>query len=425
MVSVERISQFVKESLENKFIRNFGWMGGSEFFSRLSYVFTTVTLARCLTQYDYGLAAIVLTVNELMQVFTRMGIGVKIIQSDQEDFDALCNSAYWLNWCVFIALFITQCLASFGVARFYNDPQLILPICTIALIYLIVPISSIQASLVLKENRLKVTALTNTIQLTVGNLMAIGFALAGLGMWSIILPRVLSAPVWVYMFYTSHSWRPTSGFSTKYWGEILKFTKNVLGVQLLKALRNNIDYLLIGRFIGIEQLGIYFFAFNAGLGISLSIINAINSALFPHLCSLRSNWEKFRQQYFNSLKTIALILVPVVVLQASLASFYVPIIFGQKWIIAIPVLILICLSAIPRPFADAASNVIVAVGRPDIDLRWNLIFTTLFMGALLIGVRWQALGVAIAVLASHWLFLPLYTLWVSRFVFSRMQPHTT
>jgi O-antigen/teichoic acid export membrane protein len=91
--------------------------------------------------------------------------------------------------------------------------------------------------------------------------------------------------------------------------------------------------------------------------------------------------------------------------------------FWSKWITAIPILMLICLSAIPRPFADAASQLLVAIGKPNLDLRWNILFTVMFAGALLIGVHWQAIGVATAVLLAHVICLPLFTFWATRYVF--------
>ena len=139
----------------------------------------------------------------------------------------------------------------------------------------------------------------------------------------------------------------------------------------------------------------------------------------PHLCDARDNLVEFKSRYYKSMKTIALIIVPMVLLQSLLAPIYVPIVFGQKWIPAIPILIMICLSAIPRPFADSASQLLVAVNKPDIDLKWNLVFTVLFTTALLVGVNWQSLGVAIAVLATHCILMPLFTIWVSKYVFQR------
>jgi PST family polysaccharide transporter len=257
-------------------------------------------------------------------------------------------------------------------------------------------------------------ALANGLQISIDNVLTIILAFLGWGMWAIVLPKVIVAPIWVIVHYVNNPWRPTREFTLINWQEIMRFGRSVLGVKLMNTLRNNLDYLIAGRFLGVEALGIYYFAFNAGLGISMSAINAVDSALFPHLCAARSDPEQFKERYFSSLKTIAWIVFPLVLLQSTLAPFYVPIIFGQKWLPAIPILILICLSAIPRPFANAASRVLWALDKPNWDLRWNAFFTAFFAIALLIGVNWGIIGVAAAVLLAHGLALPMYSIWVTR-----------
>lgn len=138
-------------------------------------------------------------------------------------------------------------------------------------------------------------------------------------MWAIVFPKIVSTPIGAIMSLAYHPWRVRKGFTTERWGEIYHFGISLLGTALLQTLRNNFDYLIVGAFLGIEQLGIYFFAFNAGLGISLTIIQSISAALYPHLCALRSDPVKFKQQYFSSLKLIGLIIVPFAILQSVLA----------------------------------------------------------------------------------------------------------
>jgi teichuronic acid exporter len=410
------------EKFNNPFVRNVGWMGASGAVIRVFRLITTVGLARFLSPYDFGLVAIVLTTHEFIQVFSRIGIGAKLIQADEEDIEELSQSAYWLGWLVFFSLFILQCLAAFPIAWFYHDDQIILPICLMATNFLLIPLADVQAALIQRENRIKVIALSNALQITADNLLSLALAFGGLGMWAIVLPKVLVVPIWIYVIFSHHSWRPKGKFTTKHWGTLLDFGRNVLGVELLKTLRNNMDYLIIGRFLGLQELGIYYFAFNAGLGISLGVINSITVALLPHLCAVRSDLFQLWERYRSSLKTIALVIVPLVLLQSSLAPFYVPIVFGQKWVSAIPVLVLICLSAIPRPFADATSQLFLAVNKSQIDFRWNLWFTAVFALSLLISVQWQSLGVAIAVLVTHAVLLPLFVLWGTRYVFTQLPP---
>lgn len=417
---LEQLINSIQEKLSSQFLRNLSWLGMTEIVYRVLRLGLVVIIARFLTPYDYGLGAIVMTVREFTLTFTNVGIGAKIIQAEEKELDVLCNSAYWLNWVIFISLFFIQSVAAFPISWFYKNNEILLPIIVSGLVYLIWPLSAIQKTLIQRENRLKIIAVTDSLQNSFASIFSAVLALAGMGVWSFVLPAFLVAPLELIIYYHFHDWRSHSQFTTKHWGEIFSFGKNLLGVGLLKTLRNNLDYLIVGRFIGIKELGIYFFGFNAGLGISLSIINAVNSAMLPHLCAARSEWLEFKKRYFSSLKTISYIIIPFVLFQAGMAPFYVPIIFGQKWTPAIPVLIMICLSAISRPFADAASQLLVAVGKPNLDLRWNIIFTGIFAGALLIGVNWQVMGVATAVLLVHLICLPLFTFWVTLFVFPRL-----
>jgi PST family polysaccharide transporter len=412
---------FVKKKLKNDFLRNMGWMTIAELINRVFRLATTVILARFLSKYDYGLAALVLTTYEFTLVFTRFGISAKVIQSDEESLESLCNGAYWLNWVVCFGLFIIQCIAAFPVAWFYRDDQLIWPICLLGLTYLVTPLGRIQATLIQRENRIKITAIINVLQLATANILTAIFAVLHMGMWAIILPRLLVTPIEVFVCLAKHPWRQTKGFTTERWGELFRFGTTMLGSSLLATLRNNLDYLIVGRFLGVQELGIYYFAFNAGLGISLSIFNSLTISLYPYLCAARTNLTEFKKRYFGSLKTISTIIFPFALFQSALAPFYVPIIFGREWIPAIPILILICLSGIPRPFSIAASHLLTAIDKNRLVLNMSVILTIVFTISLLIGVRWQALGVAIAVLVSNMLVMPAYTIWATRYVFGSKQ----
>ncbi len=409
----------LKQQLSGRLIRNIGWLGGAELLNRVFRLGTTVFIARLLGPYDYGLIAIILTINDFLNVFSlRGGIGGKIIQADGIDVKVICNTAYWLNWIICGFLLIIQCLASFPIALFYGDNKLILPICVLAVGYLIPPIFDVQSALLQRENRLNVMALCNVTQSILGNILTIGLAFLGMGIWAVVLPSILTAPVWIVIHYINHPWRPPKFFTLKEWQEIVNFGKNILGVELLDRLRANLDYLLIGHFLGVHALGIYYFAFNAGLGISLSVMNVLLIPLFPHLSAARGNFKQLKKQYFSSIKIIALIFVPLVLLQSSLAPFYVPIVFGQKWVTAIPILVLICLSALPRPFAGTASQLLQTVDKTQISLYWNLIFTVIFAGFLLVAVKWGIFWVAASVLICHALLLPIFTVLVIKYVFA-------
>jgi PST family polysaccharide transporter len=410
----------LKQLLSDRFLRNIGWLGVAELVNRIFRLATTVTLARTFSPYDYGMVSVIYTINEFASVFAlRSGIGAKIIQAEEQELEVICNTAYWINWILYGSLFIIQLVAAYPIARFYGNNQLIWPICVLGSVYLMHPFFLIQSILIERENRLKVTALCTATQAILSNIIIVILAVLGRGVWAVVWSMVLTYPVWIVINYINHPWRPPTSFTLERWQEITSYGSKLLGVDLLGRLRMNLDYLLVGGFIGIEALGLYFFAFNAGLGISQSILNSITVALFPHLCAARGNAKQLKKQFLGSLKTIAVILVPLVFLQSSLAPFYVPIIFGQKWVTAIPILILICLSAVPIALSRATSQLLQTVDKTHIDFYWNMIFTVIFAASLLLTVREGIFWVAVAVLITQAVAMPIFTVWISRTIFAK------
>lgn len=399
----------LKSLMSSQLICNASWLGGAELVNRIFRLGATVILARTFSITDYGLVAIIYTIIDFTSVFTlRNGIGAKIIQADIKDLGVICDTSYWLNWILCISLFVFQCTAAFPISIFYGNNFLILPICFSALNYLILPNFLIQSALIQRENKFKVIAICNLVQSLMSNIVTIALALFGAGIWAVVIPIVVTAPVWIFLTYINNSWRPPKKLTLKRWQEVISFGKNMLGVDLLGRLRANIDYLLIGRFMGAEALGIYYFAFNAGFGISLSMMSFIMSSLFPHLCQVRNDYEHFKRRYIDSIKMLALIFVPIVFLQSSLAPFYVPIVFGDKWTPAIPILIVICLSALPHAFWWASSMALNALDRTIISLGLDLLLTSLLIILVLIAIYFGTLWVAFAVLISNLIAVPIY-----------------
>ncbi|MGF1589134.1 MAG: lipopolysaccharide biosynthesis protein [Pleurocapsa sp.] len=409
-----------KTIFSSRYIRNVGWLGAAELFNRIFRLGATVTLARVFSTEDYGLMAFVYTTFDIASVFTfKHGISAKIIQAEEKNLTTIANTSYWLNWFMCIGIFLLQCAASFPIAYFYDNNKLILPLCASALVYLFFPLFMVNSAIIERENRLKVTAMCNAGQSFIVNIIIVTFTLLGMGIWSIVWAMVLSTPVWIFITWRYSSWRPPRQFNLEGWQEITNFSKNLLGVELLNKLRMNLDYLIVGKFLGVEALGNYFFAFNAGSGITTNVVYALNSALFPHLCEVKENRNQLKKQYYSSLRSNAFILIPIVLLQSSLAPIYVPIIFGEKWIDAVPILIMICLSVIPRSFSWTTSILLNSVNKTHITLYLDLIFTVIFAASILIAVNWGIYWVAASVLLTHIIILPIFGIWSIRHVFNK------
>jgi len=413
----------VRERLDSRFVRNLASMGGAQLATRASRLLSTVIIARALSASDCGLAAVVLTVYELVAVFTRNGIAARVIQARPDEVERVARTAHWLTWIVCLGLMLVQALVALPFAHAYGAPSLALPIALMGLIYLATPLSIMQTVFMEREGRVGRIAFAGAAQMIADNVLTMIFALAGLGMWAIVLPKLLVAPIWVIGIRYGHSWRPSPGWSLTGWREIARFSRHVIGIEIMTTLQANMDNLIVGWLLGIQALGIYYFAFNAGLGITLGLITSFGVAAYPHLCEARADSARFAARYRRTLAAIGGIAVPVILLQAALAPVYVPIVFGAKWLPAVPVLVLICLSALPRPFAMICSQMLKAAGRPDIELRWQAGLTVLLAIALIVGTHFGIIGVAAAVLAIQGGVLTAYILSASREVLGPPRRH--
>ena len=418
--------QEVTQGAKNQFLHNIAWLGLSEIFVRITRLVTAVVLARVMDPLIFGLAALVLTINELIRVFNRNGIGAKIVQCSNDELNEICNTAYRLNFIFCISLFLLQCLLAYPLARFYSTPELIPMLQVLSITYLLMPFAMVQASLVQRAQRMKTTAMIDGAQVGIDNIITTLLAIMGFGAWAIVLPKFLTSPIWVFGYRAAYPWKPSGAFlNLNLWQDVLKFGRYYLSIELLKTARLNLDNMIIGRLLGMEALGIYYFARNAGLGFSLTLINAINSALYPNLCEVKDRLSELKKRFTRNLKQIALIAVPLISLQAGLAFIYVPIVFGEQWESAVPILTFLCLSALPRPLAESASALTLATGRINIDFIWNIIFTILFLITVIITANIDLKTLSISIFILYVITHPLYLLWAWKKIFTSQEEQST
>lgn len=390
-------------------VRNISCLGASEIAIRITRLLTAAILARQLSPHEFGIIAIAMTVQEITQTLTRNGIGAKIVQTQDHALASTCNRVYRLNWQINSLLFFIQCALARPIADFYQDESLFFLIISLAVPYLIYPFAMVQVYLVQRENKLQITALANGSQVSIDNISSAIMALSGLGVWSVILPKLIVAPLWVVFYRSIQSWRASKSTRKDHLQQdILAFSCRVLGSELCTTGRRHIDKLLIGHFLGLDILGIYYFAVNAGLGLSLSLVAAFNTAFYPHLCKVNQSLPGLRKEFRKGLKLISLLSLIIFTSQALLAPWYVPLIFGSEWLHALPIILILILSAILRPVADACSQMLRAINNPRVDFRWNIFFTLTLSSCVFWATHYNIETVAFIILLSHTLLLPVY-----------------
>jgi O-antigen/teichoic acid export membrane protein len=416
------LSAKVKEIVSGQVFRSMSWLGGAELVNRIFRLATTFVLARFFSKSEYGLMAIIYVALDFAFVFIHSGITAKIVQTDDDSLQTICDTSYWINWIACIAAFCIQSLAAYPIAKFFGNMDLFLPLCFCSLTYLLFPLFLIKSALIQRENRMNEIAVIHASQSITASLMIVTLVALGMGIWAIVLAMFFSTSIWIIVNFREKSWTAPKKVTFEGWQGIVDFSKSVFGVELLNKLRSNLDYLIIGKFLSVGELGLYYFAFNAGSGITMNIVNTFVWALYPHLCSIRAERLKFKREYFKNLKAIMLSIALVVILQTSLSHFYVPMLMGSEWIPAIPILILICISVIPVSLKLLGSILLNADDKPEFSLYFDVVYTIVFALSILSAVQFGIYWVAFAVLMCHLVMSLLFSVFSSRKVFGSALP---
>ena len=381
--------------------RFIAYYGMSEMAQRVTRLATTVLVARLLTPIDLGVAAMAITCFELIRVAANAGIGQAVIRATDARLAGTCITAHWLVWLLCVALASVQTLAGFGIAAWAGRPELAAMIACLSGVYLLMPAALIQTYLLQRSNRHATIATTATVQAVADNVLTIVLALAGFGAWAIVLPKLLTCPIWAIMMRRAQSWSPEADATPVPVHEIVRYALPVLGAELLTAARLQLDKVLVGAMLGVEALGIYYFVFNAGIGLSLSLTGALSNSLYPHFAAVSAEPHALLARLDQGLIRKAMPIAAIVALQAVLAPLYVPVLFGAKWQASAWLVAVLCASAATKLFADAGAQALRAAGATRLELAGTLTITIVSLIGLAFGLILDlATGVVVLSLVS-------------------------
>lgn len=357
------------------------WLGLGEVVARVTRLATTIVIARALGPAELGLAAIALTSFEIIRAFAGSGIGQMVARATPETLAATTAAASRANWMLCSSLAAIQVLVGALLAAITGRTELVLMVGCLAVVFLLMPLGLMQCYLVIRENRLSTIARVSTLQLVADNALTAALAIAGLGAWAIVLPKLLTAPLWVLGMRRAATWSRDHSVAAIPLSELTRFAAPILGSELLAALRMNLDKVLVTAILGVEILGVYYFAFNAGLGLSLSLTSALSASAFPALSALASSPAEMLARFDRILWRNALPVSLIIALQAAAALLYVPIVFGGHWAGAAPLVALLCVSALTRPVWDAAAQLLRAAGLPRYEFAGALVYSVVYLAA--------------------------------------------
>lgn len=346
---------------KGSFARNLAAYCLSEVAAKASRLVVVVAVARTMDAGAIGVAAGALAAADILKALTENGVGQRIIVARDEDLAATCRRAQSIFWVWCLGLCAIQLIAGLVVWSMTGDALYFVLIAILAGEYLFMPAGLVQCALAMRAGKMRQTAAIAGGQVVGANVATAILAFLAPGPVALVLPRLLAAPIWLIAMRRLHVWRSDPTVAAGPIRPFVSYGWAVLGVELVKVLRLQADKIVIGLLMGPEALGLYFMAFNAGLGLSNSFSQALSVALFPYLCAVPDPLPALRR----ALALTVTIIAPIVVMQALTAPIYVPILFGADWAHLADVVSILCLAAIPGVIWSASAQVLRVRNRPQ------------------------------------------------------------
>ncbi|MFC3613026.1 oligosaccharide flippase family protein [Lutimaribacter marinistellae] len=346
----------------------------SEAAGKASRLLVVVSVARFMDAEAIGIAAAALAAGDILKSLTENGVNQRIIAAPAEELEARCATARRIfnAWCV--GLFALQVAIAALLLSFGHEVMAGL-LGLLALEYLFMPAGLVQAALAMREGKMRETAMIAGGQVVGANIMTACLAIFWPTPAALVLPRVMSAPIWLILMRRLRPWTPQTGIAPAPYAPFVSYGWAVLGIELVKVLRMQADKLVVGALLGAEALGVYFMAFNAGLGLATSFTQAFSVVLFPHLCAAGDRLGALRHGLGVSLA----VLCPVVLIQAVLAPVYVPILLGADWADSAQIVSILCLAAVPTVIWTAAAGWLRSEGRPGQELAVSVVLAVVLI----------------------------------------------
>lgn len=395
-------------SLHHKVINGATWRVIGRVSSQAAQFAMAVVLARLLTPDEYGLIAMATVFLAFAGSFSEFGFGVALIQRKELN-DEHPNSAFWVNMGVGVLLFALFSLASPWIADFYSEPQLESIVPVLALPFLFEPLGMVQRSMLHRSMNFRSLAVVELATAASSGAIGIVLAVNGYGVWSLVVSAVLSRAINIGISWWYIKWLPRWGFSQIALRELFGFSGNFTLYGVIDYLGKSLDRLLIGRFMGAHDVGIYNRAYAIMMAPFTQIVWVVASVLFPALSSIQEDKERVGRIFLRSISLVTFISMPALLGLIVVADPFVRVLFGAQWLEAIPILQIFCLLGLAEIIKNMIGAVIESQGDSAGLVRYSTAQSVLNMVAISLGVVTGSLpAIALSVVLANYIVLGMY-----------------
>ena len=351
-------------------LKGASWLIFSRLFGRLIDFLNLLILARLLVPSDFGVTALamalVLIIDTVLEVPVTQAL-VRLPTISKHHLDTGFTLAVLRS----IAVAILTIGCAWPYSWINGDPELVPVVCILAIGTVVKGLYSPAMVYFARNIDFRPTFIAETTSKVCGLIAAIVIVYTEGGYWALVANYVVAASVTTIMSYVFARYRPA--FSLRCIGDFAGFMGWFTASQVVSALNWQYDRLMIGAYMPKAVLGRYTVATDVSILPTQSFIGPALQPLMSAFSKMSADRGRVGQAFLKAIRIAMLICVPATLGIALTADLVTNLLLGPKWAEAAPYLALLSLSMLPVPYFQTLISLSLALDRPEVLFRINLI----------------------------------------------------
>lgn len=364
-------------------------------------ILITSVLARLLTPKEYGVISVVTVFIAFFNILGDMGIGPAIIQYKDLDEDDI-SSIFIFTFFLAIFLSVIFFIFSYFIAYMYNS-SIYIPIGhLLCFVIMLNVLCIVPNNLLLKDKQFKIVGASALVSNIISGGIAIFLAYVGFSYYALVFNSIIQALInFAVLLYFSKMKIKVKNYSMEPIKRISHFSIYQFLFNFINYFSRNFDNLLIGKYIGINQLGYYDKAYKLMLYPVQNLTFVITPVLQPVLSDYQNNKDVILHYYKKIVRILALIGVFVSVFCFFSAKEIILIMFGKQWIESINTFKILSISIVVQMILSSSGSIFQATGHTDKLFKTGFLSTITTITAIIIGLKLKKIEiVAFTILIS-------------------------
>jgi O-antigen/teichoic acid export membrane protein len=380
------------------------WRSGSQILAQIITWASTLLVIRLLDPRDYGLFAMTQVVLAFLAFLNGWGFASALVQSDSVE-PFRIRQAFGLLLVLNGLLAAIQFFGAPFAAAYYGQPMVADLLRVQALIFLATPFIALPEVIMSRALDFRRQAIVNLLAALAGASTALGCALAGYGVWTLVyapLAMFWTRAIGLTLVARLLVW---PSFDFRGCGQIIGFGSAVLFSQLFWLVQSQSDIFIAGRRFDPHALGLYAEALFLAQIFMAKFVPPLNEVAFPAYSRIKNDMAAVRWSFLKTVRLLMLVAAPFYCGLAVVAGPMVETLFGTKWLGMVPYVQLLSLALILMTVQILFAPVTNALGKPSISMFTAMSGALLFPAAFFVGAQWGLIGMARAWLIAAPLLL--------------------